>query len=66
MALRFEVDRETASRLVDGLLTAAKVEEPSRPLLAKKYIQIADMIGDELDRTVKVPSGWPYEEEGAE
>jgi len=61
--------RQEASRLVDALLVAAKVErEPGgNHSMARYYVGLADRLGDALDAAVPVPSGWgseDYEEAG--
>lgn len=40
---------DEVATLIDGLLEAAERWEPTRPLLAKKYVRLANTIGDELD-----------------
>lgn len=52
-------DHADAARVVDALLTAARLEEKvGRTLLGRRYTQLADDIGDALDAAIPEPSGW--------
>jgi hypothetical protein len=43
-------DPRDAGHIVDALLTAAELERTRRPLLARRYVTIADSMGDALDQ----------------
>lgn len=50
-------DHADAARCSEALLGEADRVEAAAPLLARRYREIADQIGDELDG-LPVPSGW--------
>jgi len=61
LTLRF-ADPRDVYRIVDGLLTAAEVEQPTRAPLAARYRAISEAIGDGVDRSdvgpeILVPQG---------
>lgn len=43
-------DTDDVADVISGLLEAAERWEGDRPLLARKYVRLADRIGDELDK----------------
>jgi hypothetical protein len=42
-------DTDDVADVISGLLEAAERWETTRPILARKYVRLADRIGDELD-----------------
>lgn len=51
MGLRIEVTSPVdVARMIDGLLIAAEHVEDTAPLLAKAFTDLADLVGDALDR----------------
>jgi hypothetical protein len=42
------VDSRDAARIVDALLTAVEVEATKRPMLARRYLMLADRLGDAI------------------
>jgi hypothetical protein len=48
-------DPHDAGRIVEALHTAADVEDTPRPLVAKRYRKIAELLADAADRCPFVP-----------
>lgn len=52
MTIRLElVDGRDAARIVDALLLAAQHERRCKPMLCRRYIELANRIGDAVDIT---------------
>ena len=50
VVLRLPGGAADAAEIVEGLLTAAAARETTAPVLAARWRQIADQIGDALDQ----------------
>lgn len=48
-------DRHDAGRIVEALETAATVEDTPRPLVAKRYRRLAELLADACDGCSGVP-----------
>lgn len=44
------VDGRDAARIVDALLAQALAEQRDRPLIARRYVEIANRLGDAIDQ----------------
>jgi hypothetical protein len=49
------VDTHDAGRLVEALETAATVEDGPRPLVAKRYRKLAELLADACDACPGIP-----------